>query len=148
MLTLDADTGYLPPGVHFATLEQVEEVFGVGVKRRKIMDNLRMTLSELGELGVRQVWLDGSFVTSKWRPSDVDVIYKPPPGARTETWGHLAFSNHDALKADRMVDLWPHPSPQSLPGGGEEPLLAWFQRDRNNQPKGLVAVFLSLGDLK
>jgi hypothetical protein len=143
MLKLVGRIGYLPPGIHFATWNEIELLFGKGVRRQILLRNLLSVLRQLHQLGVQQVWIDGSFVTSKMRPADVDVVYLPPPNVNTSNWGPLSFAQHDILKAASLVDLWPHPSLQrkrSQPGN--EPLIQWFQVDRTGNHKGIVSLFL------
>lgn len=138
MLELDDSTGYLKAGVHEATLEELAAAFGaVNFRRRAIMDGLRWVVERLRNYGVETIWVDGSFLTSKERPGDVDVVYVPPDGADTGTWGYLSFPNRRELKKLKKVDLWPHPSPQRR-GLGAIPLIEWFQTDEDGVAKGVL----------
>lgn len=139
MLEIDRTTGCLAPGTHPATLQEVERVFGDGVRRRQIIAGLRFVVTKLVGFGVETIWLDGSFVTTKLRPNDVDVVYVPPVGADTSQWGILAFARRTELKKLHMVDLWPHPSPQPTAGGfSTVPLIDWFRGNRDGTEKGVV----------
>lgn len=72
------DDGLLPPGVHDCTLEEVQEVFG---RFQRSDRRLRLT-SQLGDYadltrraGIgSHLYLDGSFVTAKEEPGDVDLL--------------------------------------------------------------------------
>ena len=64
--------GELPPGVHAATLAEVETVFATTPRRRLLFEGLRQALENLARAGVRRVFIDGSFVTTKANPNDVD----------------------------------------------------------------------------
>jgi hypothetical protein len=110
--SLNAD-GLLPPGEHEATWSDVEQTFGrSSFKRKDLFLRLHHTVKALVELGVVEIYLDGSFVTSKDRPRDVEVIYVAPAGVDTSTWGLFSFAQHETLKRMHKIDLWPYPSPQ------------------------------------
>lgn len=68
----------LPPGVHAATIAEIERMFVVELgnrgSRREIFDAWqvhRMLFRKL--LNVQAEYVDGSFVTSRRNPSDVDI---------------------------------------------------------------------------
>jgi hypothetical protein len=69
------DIGYLPAGVHPATLWEVEERFGVSSElRRAQMDSLRWMIELAKRAGVLRIILNGSFVTDIIEPNDVDCL--------------------------------------------------------------------------
>jgi hypothetical protein len=57
-------------------------------RRRQLIDGLTEGLSVLAESGCQQVWLNGSFVTSKEEPGDFDCVWDtagvPDPACRSE----------------------------------------------------------------
>lgn len=69
------DHGRLPLGEHTATWEEIVERFGWNPHRRRLLDGLSDGLQALAAAGCRQVWLDGSFVTSKDEPADFDACW-------------------------------------------------------------------------
>jgi hypothetical protein len=82
--------GVLPPGIHDCTLAEIKQVFaprGSTAHRRDIYDAL---LSCFGELQladfVEHALVDGSFVTRKLDPRDVDVVF----GLRAGALGRLS----------------------------------------------------------
>jgi hypothetical protein len=126
-------------------MAEVQARFGVAsFKRRTLFTGLEAVVAALQLVGVDHIWLDGSFVSSKERPGDVDVVYEVPAGADPYTWGML--SPHPAqrkrLKDLRKVDLWPLPSPQPVPGapGRSRTILEMFEEDRNGRAKGVIAL--------
>jgi len=139
---LDPTTGYLPPGDHPATLDEIRERFGIGMRRRELMDALQDVVRQLESYGVTVVLVDGSFVSDKRRPSDVDVLYAPPAGGDPTTWGLLAPSRRDDLKRYRRIDLWPAPSPQPSRRsfGGSISLKEMWEYDRDGVHKGLLLI--------
>jgi hypothetical protein len=72
------EAGLLPEGVHEATLEEVRERFGRFQRtdrRPALFTKLSTHLAEVRASGfVEAVILDGSFVTAKDEPSDIDLI--------------------------------------------------------------------------
>jgi hypothetical protein len=69
------DHGRLPLGEHTATWEEIVERFGWNPHRRRLLDGLSDGLEALAATGCRQVWLNGSFVTSKDEPADSDACW-------------------------------------------------------------------------
>jgi hypothetical protein len=74
---LDAD-GFLPEGVHACAFEELLELFGrfQGSDRRPLLARrLQEYLAELRSAGIgSHLIVNGSFVTGKHRPSDVDIL--------------------------------------------------------------------------
>lgn len=67
------DNGYLPPGIHPATLEEVEARFGCDSDlRRAQFQSLRWLVEIVRRAGIARVILNGSFVTDAIEPIDVD----------------------------------------------------------------------------
>jgi len=74
---LDAD-GLLPAGVHDCTIDEVAQRFGQfkrSDRRVVLVQQLRDYCSELkGVTVARFIVLDGSFVTDKEEPEDIDIL--------------------------------------------------------------------------
>jgi hypothetical protein len=72
-----SQSGLLPPGDHECVLAEVEAAFVFNERRRDLWQQL---LSYLGELGsfdrITAIYLDGSFVTDKADPGDIDIVVK------------------------------------------------------------------------
>ena len=65
--------GELPPGVHSATLQEVEDAFGSRNDRRQLlMKGLKEAVALLKAGDVSKVFIDGSFVSDKEEPNDID----------------------------------------------------------------------------
>jgi len=67
----------LPPGVHNATLEEVEYRFATSERRKRLYSGFREGVMALRRVGCREIFLDGSFVTEKDNPGDFDVCWDP-----------------------------------------------------------------------
>lgn len=75
------DVGYLPAGVHPATLAEVEERFGRGSEMRQVqMESVRWMIDLARRAGADRIILNGSFVTDIMEPNDVDCVLYFVPG--------------------------------------------------------------------
>jgi hypothetical protein len=69
------NSGYLPPGVHPATLAEVEDRFGRTSELRRVqMESVRWMIDLAKRAGVQRIVLNGSFVTDIIEPNDVDCV--------------------------------------------------------------------------
>ncbi|MBA4544470.1 MULTISPECIES: hypothetical protein [Thermoactinomyces] len=78
--------GYLPPGIHEMTIDELKE--SILVKgdesvsvwnepwRRYLVLNLEVLLQPLWQLGFDEVFLDGSFCSIKEKPGDIDAYFE------------------------------------------------------------------------
>ncbi len=67
----------LPPGIHAATLAEVEQTFGCNPHRRALFAGLVDAAIHLSLVGCRQVLLNGSYTTTKPIPKDYDACWDP-----------------------------------------------------------------------
>lgn len=141
----DETTGNLPAGCYDVTLEEVRDRFAYNRRRAKIFGGLTHVLSELAQRGCSVAWIDGSYVTDRIRPGDVDIVFKPPPDYGPH-WGELHNSRHDQLKTAYLVDLWTFDSVGDVsPGLPSMPIVQFFCQDRDGYPKGILRVKLASG---
>ncbi len=69
------DNGYLPPGIYSATLDEIEARFGAVTEIRQVqMESVRWLGDLARRAGVYRIILNGSFVTAKMEPQDVDCV--------------------------------------------------------------------------
>ena len=69
------ESGYLPPGVHPATLDEIDQRFGqISEIRRDQMESVRWMIELAIRAGVKRILLNGSFVTDTIEPGDVDCV--------------------------------------------------------------------------
>jgi hypothetical protein len=138
---LSAEMGYLPPGEHPATWDEIVERFGYTPWRRELLDGLKAALESLRAAGCRKVYLDGSFVTAKERPGDFDACWEAE-GVDGDLLDKelLEFDNGRATqKAKYGGELFP-----AEWGAGESrtPFRAFFQQDQEGNPKGIITIDL------
>jgi hypothetical protein len=69
------ETGVLPPGVHPATLAEIEARFGAQSELRRVqMESIRWMVELAIKAGIQRMVLNGSFVTDIIEPNDVDCV--------------------------------------------------------------------------
>ncbi|MDZ4659727.1 MAG: hypothetical protein SH868_19305 [Bythopirellula sp.] len=77
------ENGYLPPGLHPATIEEVALRFGQESELRRVqMESVRWMIDLAVRAGVERIVLNGSFVTDIMEPNDVDCVLLFLPCAR------------------------------------------------------------------
>lgn len=69
--------GNLPPGVHEADWDEIAQRFGWTSRRRELLAGLKAALEPLRQAGCRRIFVNGSFVTDKDEPGDIDVAWDP-----------------------------------------------------------------------
>ena len=141
----DAD-GLLPPGIHWATWDEVTATFGNTPWRRRLLDGLEMAIDNLRQAGCRTVYIDGSFVTSKEVPNDFDACWEEE-GVAPELLDPVLLQ-FDAGRASQKARYWGELFPASF-GATVEGMsfLEFFQTDRETGGiKGIVAVDLGGAD--
>lgn len=112
--------GLLPPGIHASTLVEVEEQFGSDTaRRRQLFAKLRSFLDFVRTFGVfSTVIVDGSFVTDKPDPGDIDVVLVLPNQAAGATLlgkpNVLQLVDQHAVKKTYDVHLFIQPPPLSM----------------------------------
>ena len=139
------EEGMLPPGVHGADLGELEEKMGWTNKRKALIEGLRRALELMRDCGVARVYLDGSSVTDKDRPNDVDGCYDLSEDITREDLSRLAPifppspANRSKAKELFGVDFFPAAATEL---GSGQPFLRFFQKDREGRERGVVMIEL------
>ena len=125
------ESGFLPPGVHRATLAEIRTRFGGPSEiRRAQMDSLGWLIDLATRAGIQRVILNGSFVTDIMEPNDVDCVLligpgpSPDPAAEDELLQGLPFLDI-LLVGPKDFDYFVH---------------RFFAYDRTLQTKGMIEV--------
>jgi hypothetical protein len=75
--------GCLPPGIHPATLDEIDARFGRQSEIRRVqMESVRWMVDSAAKAGAERIVLNGSFVTDIIEPNDVDCVVLFRPGQR------------------------------------------------------------------
>src|ERR1700736_2877953 len=92
------EQGYLSPGVHGASLDEIEARFGLESELRRVeMESLRWLVDLARRAGVLRIVVNGSFAADVYEPNDVDCAlligpdYPQDPIADAELQQGLPF---------------------------------------------------------
>ena len=99
------ENGYLPPGIHPATLGEIEARFGRESEVRRVQMESLYWLKEIAQrAGITRLVVNGSFVTDELEPNDVDCVLLASPDfpreaeAEAELLAGLPFLQLDVVK--------------------------------------------------
>jgi hypothetical protein len=125
------DNGYLPPGIHRATLDEIEVRFGMMSEVRQVqLQSLRWLMELVSEASVARIVLNGSWVTNEPEPIDIDCVLLAGLG-----WG-----GNPAVEA-QLEDGLPYLTPQIANQRiFDEYTTRIFASDRAEVPKGMIEV--------
>ena len=128
------DVGNLPPGIHPCSVAELVARFGIGSEEREAEISELMHFIEAAKTaGVRRLLVNGSIVTGKLAPNDVDVVFLPGPDYPRE-----------GPRLDDEDLVWPFL--QIIVAADDADFEAWatrqFATDRKRRPKGAVEVML------
>jgi hypothetical protein len=94
------EDGYLPEGLHVASEAEVAARFGDSTSRRVyLMGRLHRWLELARAVGARRFFIDGSFVTGKVEPGDVDAVVWLPDNFREQ----VRAGKPEAVELQAMV---------------------------------------------
>jgi hypothetical protein len=152
----DDETGYLPDGLYDATLTEVREVLGFSKERRRLIAGLERAANSLWSAGVDDLRIDGSFVTAKPVPGDIDGFWVWNPRVVYEEidpllrdWSTVADPVSGKPKFPMWyelgVELYVHPFDMGAPGID---FPTFFSHSRDNVPRGYVRVVPDQRDVR
>jgi hypothetical protein len=73
------EDGYLPDGIFLATEPEITFRFGTATsRRRKLVLRLRRWIQLARQIGALRLCIDGSFITAKPDPNDIDAVVLLP----------------------------------------------------------------------
>lgn len=117
----------------------------MGKEKKELDKRSEMMLGLMENCGIKRVYVDGSFVTDKDRPGDIDGCYDIPLGATDASlrpmypiwpWNP---ANRAMSKTMFGIELAPSRFPATTTG---QPYLEFFQKDREGNPRGVVLIEL------
>jgi hypothetical protein len=147
--------GNLNPGIHTYKVNDFQSQFVTGfpnsVSRQSIFSNFDIWISQLNKiLPPRFIWLDGSYLTKKIDPKDMDLIvfYYPEDivsQQMSDDLQNIINNISRTLDCDAyMCYSFDHWSPQQIATVPQEMAIMqtyWmgqFGFDRNKRPKGII----------
>ena len=132
------------PGFHDVSLENLNETltqllvepFPNSKCRADLLQNLFVLIEKIKSDITRvflEMWIDGSFVTKKEEPKDIDIVIMYAAGAHVSQ----ELQNHDRWKKIYCCDVYYVEFGNRLLKDYYED---WFGSDRNNCPKGIIRI--------
>ncbi len=128
------DFGNLPAGIHSCTIEELVSRFGTGSEERETeINELLNFIDAAKKAGVQRLMVNGSFVTGRLAPNDVDVVILPG----------LDYPRQSReLESNELI--WPFL--QIIVAADDADFESWavkqFSTDRRRRAKGVVEVIL------
>lgn len=135
--------GILPRGIHKANLDQIRERFcsyGDIERRESLFKSLLNYIQDVQKHKVQfYICIDGSYVTKKDSPGDLDVLILYDFEYYNKNWGELISDKTAPLKYKGLQIL-----SEFIDSYGEDDLLDFAQdvKDTPNLRKGIVKVIL------
>jgi hypothetical protein len=127
------ELGYLPVGIYLAEVDEIANRFGRDSEIRQVqMESLLWMIQLASQAGVQRIVVNGSFVTDKLEPNDVDCVlligegFPKDEAAEAELIGGLPFINLELVDIDAFMVY----------------TQKTFATDRNSVPKGMIEVTL------
>jgi Family of unknown function (DUF6932) len=136
------EDGYLPEGLQLASEAEVTFRFGASSQRRRhLAVRLRRWLELARAIGAQRFLVDGSFITAKQKPNDVDAVVLLPETFREQ----IAEGNDAAVELGDML-LTRHPE-EIFAAEDETDWNDWIEffsrtREVDGRRKGLVEIVL------
>lgn len=134
------DDGYIAP-IETCTEAEFVRWFGWNAHRQGLLQRFRQWIRLARAVGARRLLLDGSFVTAKDEPGDVDAVVLLPEDFRDQL-------RDDSSEAGKLRDMFLAREPKELfAAEDEEDWWEWFEffsrtREANGRRKGLIEVTL------
>jgi len=134
------DNSELPEGEHLASLDEIEAVYGSFTGRRKeLMKGLRDASTNLEAAGVRTIWINGSFVTDKKEPNDIDGCWEYTQQVDISILDPVFLGNRGEMKRKYGLDFF---IANIIEADTGLPFPKFFQKNRDGDPKGIIVVKL------
>lgn len=141
-------TGELPPGIHMATIGEVESAFGQSSDRRRLLlKGLKEAMAVFKVANVSKIFVDGSFTTDKEEPNDIDGCWSAE-GVDEQLLDRRFWdfetpqefeSNRKEIKNEFGIDFF---IAEIIEGGSGKPFPEFFQTNRDGDPKGIIQINL------
>lgn len=135
--------GFLPKGIYRASIDEVKIRFGSSnPKRGKLFKGLIKALQNLKKAGIRKVYIDGSFVSSKTNPNDIDGCWEITANLDKQILDPVFqdFSyERRAMKQKYNVEFFPA---TWIEGDSGYPFVFFFQLNRDGKEKGIILIEL------
>lgn len=131
--------GFLPPGLHRCSWDEVASRFGQGSRRQELLAGMKPLLQLAARHGGDFVYLGGSFVTSKPEPGDFDMTWRVS-GQRIGELESLAPLLVDRKLQEKELGGQLMATYPNSPGDG---VLGFLRKNRAGREVGVAEIDLS-----
>lgn len=142
-------SGELPPGIHMATIAEVESAFGQSNDRRRLLlKGLKEAIAVFKLANVSKIFVDGSFTSDKEEPNDIDGCWSVE-GVDEQLLDQRFWDfetpaefekNRKEIKNEYGIDFF---IAEIIEGGSGKPFPEFFQTNRDGDPKGIIQINLN-----
>jgi len=147
---LEYEPIFTEPGFHDIKFEDFENIFVNPFdnpnRRKFLFENFKKLWYKLEKMGADfEIWIDGSFMTEKTEPKDIDMAILHTPeqinrlsSEKKEILKYL-FANPQGTKSRCCCDVYfiPNIHPAEMNYWKN-----WFGYSRNKQPRGIAKLFI------
>ena len=131
----------LNPGIHDATLIEIEQHFATNERRKELYQGLLRGCQALKYAGCSVIYLDGSFITTKPIPNDFDVCWDPNGVDPTKLDSVLL--DFDDQRRNQKRKYRGEFFPSSATADGHHTFVDFFQTDKETgRKKGIIRILL------
>jgi hypothetical protein len=131
------DKGNLPPGVHIATLAEIEGRFVTNLGRKRLFNALKKVVKIFEKCNCQEIYLNGSFITIADEPNDYDICWEPT-GISPTAELKVILEDLEAAKMKYLGDIFVR---FPVPPFYFDHVIEW-QKDRNGNAKGIIRIEL------
>lgn len=144
--------GVLKPGFHEIKLDELESLFvknfTTSQTRQRIFENFKKWEENLiSQYDILEIWIDGSFVTSKINPNDVDLVvfvHAKDYIKLAQKWSDIRNANdidaYFTLAICEESEKYVRPDEYNKFVNHRNYWRGQFGFDRNNFPKGVIVL--------
>ena len=133
------ENGNLPPGVYEVSLQDIRIRFTWSDRRKKLFAGLKQAIDNLTKANVKKVYIDGSFVTSKDEPNDIDGCWQYEKNVDADNLDPVFLDMHpprEAMREKYGVDFLI--SGVLISDSAGNTIEEFFQIDRDGNKKGIL----------
>jgi hypothetical protein len=133
----------LPKGVWPTTWERFVDRFGYNPIRRRRIEGLQKLIRILRTAGCPVIFIDGSFVTKKPDPGDIDCCWYRSEtiqrnlGQRNPLLLEGTPTARERQKILYSCEVFPH---DAVERDSRLSFLNYFQKDKRGKPKGIIVI--------
>lgn len=136
----------LPPGIHWATLQEIGERFAFNERRKWLFEGIERVGRALASAGCRAMYVDGSFTSSKPDPDDFDGCWEAA-GVKAEKLDPVLLDFGPGRKRQKRV-YHGEMFVSAAGARGGETFLEFFQIEKHTgAAKGVLAIDLTTLDV-